>query len=163
MATTKSVLRTAQDESDYKLHTKPSMLPAQQRVMRGEDSYTCLGTEVTGDKIDLYFPRTENLKLIPEQCRITNPTGSGSVIIGAKLQKVATDANGTETVTDLTAVADVSNNSVAFARISDGSLPVIGANDSLRVLLSTTASTTFTMAAGQVINFELQGVAPGAL
>jgi len=163
MATFKTPTRTAQDEQLYKLHQYPAALTLQMRPMRMHESYTCLGTEVTADKIDLPFPRVAGAQVIPEKCRITNPTGGGSVIIGAKLQKVTTAADGTETVVDLTAVADVSNNSVAMARISDGSLPVLVAGDSLRILLSTTASTTFTMALNQVINFEIEYVAPYAL
>jgi hypothetical protein len=158
MATFKTSNYTGQENAVNGRSSRPNALKLQSYVRRLTVNYTCVGTEVTADLLNLAFPRLENCKLIPEQSRITNPTSGASVIIGAKLQKV----NPAGTAVDLSAVADVSNNSVTFARITDGSLPAIDHDDYLRILLSTTAATTFTMAAGQVISVELALECPEA-
>lgn len=162
MPTFKTDFKTQQDARDITLQYNPSATAVQSPLRVARVSYTCVGTEVTADVLDLAFLRVKNARIMPELSRISNPTGSGSVIIGAKLQKCSVDAAGTITATDLSAVADVSNNSVTFARITGGDIPTIAADEYVRILLSTTASTTFTMAAGQVIDFDLVYQAPDA-
>lgn len=162
MPTFNTTFKRDQDGRDTNLHYNPKGMSVQSPLRVARVSYTCVGTEVTADLIDLLFPRMQNARLVPELCRISNPTGSADVIIGAKIQKCSVDAAGTITATDLTAVADVSNNSVALARVTGGNIPTIAQDEYLRVLLSTTAATTFTMAAGQVIDFDLVFQSPDA-
>jgi hypothetical protein len=135
--------------------SRPSALPMQSIMRRLTLSYTCTGAELTGDKFRVAFPHMANCKLIPELSRVTNPTGGASFIGDVKLQKVNTA--GTEV--DLTAAAAISNNSVAFARITDGSLPAIGHDDYIQFLLSGTV----TAAANQVVILELALECPEAV
>lgn len=162
MPTFKTDFKTQQDARGTTLQYNPTATAVQSPLRAARLSYTCVGTEVTADVIDLGYLRVKNARIMPELSRISNPTGSASVIIGAKLQKCSVDSAGAITATDLSAVADVSNNSVTFARITGGDIPTIAADEYVRVLLSTTAATTFTMAANQVIDFDLVYQAPDA-
>ena len=151
MARHATVLFTQQGSEETTRNINPDISPFQRRGMLGFVRYTCDGTEVTGDTLDLVIPRLDNLFVIPELSRIT-AQGAGGVIIGAKLQKLSADGG---TATDLSGVTNVSNNRVTMTGIATGPVAVQGNTESLRILLSTTASTTFTMTAGQNIDFEL--------
>lgn len=155
MATFNFTQYTRQEAAVRTRAFRPSALPMHSVMRRLTLSYTCTGAELTGDKFRIAFPHLANCKLIPELSRVTNPTTGGSFIGSVKLQKVNTA--GTEV--DLTAAAAVSNDSVAFARITDGSLPAIGFDDYLQFLLSGTV----TAAANQVVILELALECPEAV
>lgn len=152
MASFSTPFYLSQTQLNSSLH-QPStdFRPIQQGLKKMYVRYTCLGTEVAADIIKLGSIGLAGVRVYPELSRITAPS-AGGVIISAKLQALP---QPTGSAVDLAVATVISNNRVALSPIAGLTEPVVGETDVLQLLLSQTASTTFTMTAGQFIDVEL--------
>lgn len=138
MATFKSDQRTEQ-ENYTKRNGLASFRGLQQEKRSAKFTFSLAGTEANDDLIELGILQVEGAQIIPEETRLVDTGDTGDVDLNAIIEAVA-DADGT--VTALTTAASVDNNAAAFGRLADGSTPAVGAEDLLRLKLSSVEAAT---------------------
>jgi len=153
MATLATDLITAQRARNTTLSSNPSLRPVQSTIHFARFSFTtAAGTApilVAADVIDLGFLKLGKVKVIPELCRVINPTAAPDVAAVLTLQKV--DTAGTAVA--LTAAATLTAAAaVAMARVSSTiALTEVADTDYLRLLVGTVT----TSASAGVIDVEI--------
>lgn len=118
--TYKTDLATKQAEALYKRNIRANMRPVQKPLHVCRQSYTVVTELEVGDIVLLGKFGDNSIEVMPELSRIKT-TGVGTV------QLVKVDKDGTST--NISATAAVNNNTVVFARLAGGLVPVAGTDD----------------------------------
>lgn len=140
--TFKTPLATAQENRGLTREAHPSARDIQQPLKFAKFEYTQGSVAAADDDMFLLGSlQVEGAVIIPELSRVWN-VGGGDADLDVKLR------TGT---TDLTSLASIDNNSVAFTRPTGLTVPALGAADFIHAFVDNYEA----LAAGEVLHFEI--------
>lgn len=140
--TFKTTLASAQENRGITREAHPSARDIQQPLKFAKFEYTHGSTAAADDDmIALGSLQVEGAVIVPELSSVWN-VGGGDADLDLKLR------TGT---TDLTALASIDNNRVAFARPSGLTVPALGVADVIHAFVDNYEA----LAAGEVLHFEI--------
>ena len=146
MATFKTTLKTDQDNRNNYRDANPDLRQTNEPLTYLRVDYTCAGTEVANDDIELMVVQRQSIRVIPEQSYVMDQGNTGDVDVDLTLEH-KTGTSGTPTAVSGAAALD--NNAAAFASLAPVALPLIPVGD----ILQATVGATPVMTAGEVITF----------